>query len=209
MEAGVGGELGKARFSGAQFVRPIRSVCVFCGAREGGDPAYAAAAERLGETIAEAGLELVYGGGRVGLMGRLSRAAIRRGGSVIGVIPRFLVPSEGASEGLKELIVVETMHERKRIMFERADAFIALPGGVGTLDELAEQVVWGQLGRHSKPIVLADVRGFWRPLIMLLDHMRAEGFLHDLPEHVLRVAPRIEDVLDAATTVKIAGRAAE
>ena len=146
---------------------PPSSVCVFCGSRDGDHPAFAAAAESLGAALALAGVELVFGGGSVGLMGRLARSAAKHGGRVVGVIPRFLLPREGALDVIDELILVETMHERKMIMFERAQAFIALPGGIGTLDELAEQMVWGQLGRHAKPIVLADVNGFLAPALDL------------------------------------------
>jgi len=178
---------------------PIRGVCVFCGARDGAAPIYAEAAAALGAALAREGIELVYGGGSAGLMGRVARAAGAGGGRVVGVIPKFLLPSEGTLAAIDELIVVDTMHERKRIMFERADAFIALPGGVGTLDELAEQIVWGQLGRHSKPIILADVNGFWRPLLTLLDNMRDQGFLHDLQPGVMQVAGSVEEAVALAT----------
>ncbi len=178
---------------------PVRSVCVFCGARDGADPAFAAAAGQLGASVARAGLDLVYGGGSAGLMGRVARAASAHRGRVIGVIPKFLLPREGASADIDELIEVETMHERKRIMFERADAFIALPGGVGTLDELIEQMVWGQLGRHAKPIVLIDVKGFWAPLLTLLANMRDQGFLHDLQPRVFRIAADAQEAVALAT----------
>ena len=181
---------------------PIRSVCVFCGARDGAQPIYADAADALGAAMARQGIELVYGGGSAGLMGRVARAVGDGGGRVVGVIPSFLLPREGASASIDELIVVETMHERKRIMFERAGAFIALPGGVGTLDELAEQIVWGQLGRHAKPIVLADVGGFWRPLLTLFDNMRHQGFLHDLQPGVLQIAGSVEEAVALATRGK-------
>ena len=179
--------------------RPVRAICVFCGARDGADPAYAEAAEALGASIARAGLGLVYGGGSAGLMGRVARSASAHGGRVTGVIPSFLLPREGASADIDELIEVETMHERKRIMFERADAFIALPGGVGTLDELIEQMVWGQLGRHAKPIVLVDVKGFWGPLLTLLANMRDQGFLHDLQPRVFRIAADAHEAVALAT----------
>jgi uncharacterized protein (TIGR00730 family) len=178
------------------------SVCVFCGSRPGGHAAYGEAAEKLGAALARNGVELVYGGGSTGLMGEVARSASTHGGRVVGVIPHFLLPREGALDIIDELILVETMHERKMIMFERADAFVALPGGIGTLDELAEQLVWAQLGRHAKPIVLADVNDFWRPLLSLLANMRDEGFLHDLEPGIFQIASDIDDVVALATRDK-------
>ena len=183
-------------------VSPRASVCVFCGSRNGGHPAYGEAAEKLGAALARDGVELVYGGGSAGLMGQVARAASAHGGRVVGVIPRFLLPREGALDSIDELIVVDTMHERKMIMFDRADAFVALPGGIGTLDELAEQLVWAQLGRHAKPIVLADVNDFWRPLLQVFANMRDEGFLHDLEPGIFQIAANIDDVVALATRNK-------
>jgi uncharacterized protein (TIGR00730 family) len=157
--------------------RPDRFVCVYCGASEGANAAYAEAAGRLGTSLAAAGLGLVYGGGGIGLMGVVARSVLAAGGYVTGIIPEFLKAREVHMAGLQEMLVTKDMHERKMLMFERSDAFVALPGGIGTLEELIEQLTWAQLGRHSKPIVIADIGGFWRPLLELLQHMQAEGFL--------------------------------
>lgn len=155
----------------------LTSVAVFCGSRFGADPAYEAAAVEVGRTLAERGITLVYGGGRVGLMGAVADAAITAGGEVVGVIPRSLDEREVAHAGLTELHVVETMHERKAIMADRADAFLALPGGMGTLEEITEQWTWTQLGIHAKRSAFYDVGGFWRPLSSLVDSMVETGFL--------------------------------
>jgi len=149
----------------------------------------------LGAAIAKAGLGLVFGGGSCGLMGVVARAALDAGGEVCGIIPDFLGKREIALEGLTELCVVADMHQRKRLMFEKSDAFVALAGGIGTLEELAEQLTWIQLGRHEKPIVIADVAGFWRPLLRLFAHMREEGFIRANYEIRYLVAERVEDVI--------------
>ena len=156
---------------------PVRTVCVYCGSGFGGDPAFTAAAETLGKALAQAGLGLVYGGGNVGLMGTVARAVLENGGHVTGIIPDFLKSRERMLDEIQETIVVEDMHTRKRLMFERSDAFVALPGGIGTLEELVEQLTWAQLGQHNKPILLLSVADFWTPLLTLLDHMRAQGFI--------------------------------
>lgn len=155
----------------------LRSICVFCGSGSGRNPAYAAAATTLGRAMAAAGIRLVYGGGSLGLMGEVARSVLASGGNVTGIIPSFLSEKERMLRDVDELIVTTDMHERKRLMFERSDAFVALPGGVGTLEELVEQLTWSQLGRHEKPIVLANVERFWDPLKALLEHMRAEAFI--------------------------------
>jgi hypothetical protein len=152
---------------------------VFCGASSGRTPAYATAARAFGAALAARGLGLVYGGGRVGLMGALADAALAGGGEVIGVIPQELVDRELAHPGLTELRVVGSLHERKAGMAELADAFVALPGGFGTLDELMEQLTWSQLGLHAKPVGLLDVEGYWRPLIALARHATEEGFVRE------------------------------
>ncbi|MBX9932186.1 MAG: TIGR00730 family Rossman fold protein [Methylobacterium sp.] len=157
----------------------IKTVCVYCGSGFGADPAFTEAAEALGRALAEAGIGLVYGGGNVGLMGTVARAVLEHGGHVVGIIPDFLKSRERMLDEIQETIVVSDMHTRKRLMFERSDAFIALPGGIGTLEELVEQMTWAQLGRHKKPIVLVSVADFWRPLLILLDHMRDQGFIRD------------------------------
>ena len=154
----------------------IQSVCVYCGSSPGTDPAFIAAARAFGRVLAQNGVGLVYGGGSVGMMGAVARAVLEHGGNVTGIIPDFLVKKE-VMMPLKDLIVTPDMHERKRLMFERADAFVALPGGIGTLEELVEQLTWAQLGRHKKPILLANVSGFWNPLITVFEHLRASSFL--------------------------------
>ncbi len=155
----------------------LTSVCVYCGSGEGKDPTFAAAAEALGRDLAEAGVTLVYGGGSIGLMGRIAKATLAAGGRVTGVIPRFLHEREKMLTTVTELVVTEDMHERKRQMYERSDAFVALPGGIGTLEEVVEMMTWAQLGQHAKPILLADVAGFWRPLMTLFDHMKELAFI--------------------------------
>jgi uncharacterized protein (TIGR00730 family) len=155
----------------------MASVCVFCGSSTPDDPRYADAARQLGATLAHRGIELVYGGGSVGLMGVLADAALDTGGRVTGVIPVGLFSREVGHTGLTELHGVATMHERKQLMYDLADAFIALPGGLGTLDELAEVVTWAQLGLHQKPVALLDVDAFWDPLIAQLDRMVELGLL--------------------------------
>jgi uncharacterized protein (TIGR00730 family) len=159
----------------------IRSICVYCGSQDGTDPAYLAAARTFGTLMARRGLRLVYGAGAKGIMGAIARSVLENGGEVTGIIPEFLLGKE-ASHGwlpqLTEAIVTADMHERKHIMFDRADAFVALPGGIGTLEELIEILTWAQLARHHKPIGLLNVKGFWDPLLTLLDHMRDAGFIH-------------------------------
>ncbi len=163
----------------------IRSICVFCGASSGRDPAYAAAAASTGETLARRGIRLVYGGGRLGLMGAIADAALAAGGAVVGVIPLGLVERELAHPGLTELRVVDTLHERKARMAELADAFLALPGGLGTLEELAEVLSWAQLDLHAKPIGLLDVGGYFGALEGFLDHAVAEGFIAERHRRLL------------------------
>jgi uncharacterized protein (TIGR00730 family) len=155
----------------------LRAVCVFCGSSDPADRRYQDAARALGALVARRGLCLVYGGGSVGLMGELADAALGHGGRVIGVIPKSLWAREINHTGLTELHEVGSMHERKRLMYDKSDAFIALPGGLGTLEELAEVATWSQLGLHSKPVALLDVDGFWEPLVALLDRMADAGLL--------------------------------
>lgn len=153
-------------------------IVVFCGAALGHDPRWSVLAAEVGTSIARRGAGIVYGGGHVGLMGVLADAAMKAGGEVIGVIPRFMEKAELAHEGVTELILVDTMHERKQRMFELCDAVLALPGGFGTLDELFELLTWRQIGLHTKPIGLLNAHGFYDALIAQMDHMRKEGFLH-------------------------------
>jgi uncharacterized protein (TIGR00730 family) len=163
----------------------MRRICVFCGSKVGDRPVYAEAALRLGELLARRGLGLVYGAGNIGLMGVLADAALSRGGEVIGVIPRSLVDRELAHQGLTELYIVETMHQRKALMADLSDGFIALPGGFGTCDELFEILTWGQLGLHSKPVGLLNVDGFFDPLLAWLDHTVEEGFVKPIHRSAL------------------------
>ena len=175
--------------------RPLRSVCVYCGSSETTRPEYLDLATRLGTALAERGLRLVYGGGSIGLMGAVAKSTLDHGGKVTGIIPDFLRARENALTRVQEMIVTPDMHERKRLMFERSDAFVALPGGIGTLEELVEQLTWQQLGRHSKPVLLANIDNFWEPLLALLAHMRSTAFIRpSLPLEVLQ-AERVEDIL--------------
>jgi uncharacterized protein (TIGR00730 family) len=173
----------------------VNNVCVFCGSSPGADPAFAAAADSLGRLLAGSGRTLVYGGGHVGLMGVVADAALAAGGRVIGVIPQSLADKELAHHGLSELRVVASMHERKALMVELSDGFIALPGGIGTLEEFFEVWTWGQLGLHVKPYGLLDVAGFFAPLLMFLDRLVDQRFV--LPEHreMLLVDDRAERLL--------------
>jgi len=179
----------------------IKSICVYCASGPGTNPAFVATARRFGQTLAENRIRLVYGGGSIGLMGALAESALDHGGQVTGIIPDFLVNREHMSERVQEHIITRDMHERKRIMFERADAFVALPGGVGTLEELVEQLTWAQLGRHKKPILIANVERFWDPLLVLLDHMRKVEFIREGLTVDLLVAERVEDILPKLTAV--------
>lgn len=158
---------------------PSKQICIFTGSRRGVSPAYAAAAETLARDLVARGYGLVYGGGKVGLMNVVAEAVLERGGHVTGVIPGALVSREVAHAGLSELRVVASMHERKALMAELADGFVALPGGIGTLEELVEVMTWGQLGIHAKPIGVLDAAGYYAALGGFLDHMVAEGFLHE------------------------------
>ena len=173
----------------------IRSICVFCGSSPGDDPRFMEGARALGLDMARRGIGLVYGGGGTGLMGEVAQAVREGGGHVTGIIPGFLRQREVHFTEASEMIVVTDMHERKRLMFERADAFVALPGGVGTLEELVEQMTWAQLGQHDKPILIADIAGFWKPLLLLLAHMRQTRFIRTETEVRYLVSERMEDVV--------------
>ncbi|MGE5789196.1 MAG: TIGR00730 family Rossman fold protein [Myxococcales bacterium] len=174
----------------------IARVCVYCGSNPGTSPAYCRAAEQVGALLASRGIGIVYGGGRLGLMGALADAALAHGGKVIGVIPRFLKEVEVQHQSLSELHVVETMHERKATMASLSDAFIALPGGIGTLEETFEVWTWTQLGSQRKPVGLLDVDGFYRPLITFLDHLVTEGFLRSTHRSILQIATDPTEMLD-------------
>ena len=173
----------------------IRNICVYCGSGPGTDPAFAAAAREFGKILAENKVRLIFGGGSVGLMGEIAASVLDHGGQVTGVIPEFLKGRERPFAHVQELIVTRDMHERKRIMFERSDAFVALPGGIGTLEELIEQLTWAQLGRHKKPILVANIQRFWDPLCALLDHMKSLAFIREDLDVRLLVAERVVDIL--------------
>lgn len=173
----------------------IKNICVYCGSSPGADPVYVEAAKSFGAKLAQYGVGLVYGGGGVGIMGAVARAVLTHGGHVTGIIPDFLLAKEGNFREVSEQHVVPDMHKRKMMMFERADAFVALPGGVGTLEEIIEVMTWAQLGRHGKPIVFANINGFWNPLLELLDHMRAEGFIRPDMPITYKVANTVDEIL--------------
>src|SRR5499426_1014783 len=173
----------------------IKSICVYCASGPGNNPAFMDAATKLGRILAENGIRLVYGGGSVGLMGGLAESVLDHGGIVTGVIPEFLVDREHMLVSVQERIITRDMHERKRVMFERADAFVALPGGVGTLEELVEQMTWAQLGRHKKPILILNVARFWDPLCALLDQMEELEFIRRGMTVKYLLAERVEEIL--------------
>ena len=178
------------------MTRP-KSLCIYCGSKTGGGPLYRDAAATLGRLVAENGIRLVFGGGDVGLMGVAADAALGAGGTVVGIIPQFLMDVEAGHAGVTELVVVSSMHERKQRMFELADAFAVLPGGLGTLDETIEIITWRQLGLHDKPIVLVDVDGYWGRLKALIDHVIDQGFAGDNVKSLFTVVARPEELLDA------------
>ncbi|WP_414653729.1 TIGR00730 family Rossman fold protein [Hyphomicrobium sp.] len=179
----------------------VESVCVYCGSGLGENPAYAAAARTLGRSLAESGIRLVYGGGGLGLMGEVARATLEAGGSVTGIIPEFLVEREHMLHEVTDLIVTTDMHVRKKQMFERSDAFVALPGGIGTLEELVEQLTWAQLGQHTKPIVVANINGFWTPFLTLLEHMRSQAFIRAGLEVRFGVVSEANDIVPRVQTL--------
>lgn len=173
----------------------LRSVAVFCGSTPGTDPVYVETAHRVGATLAGRGIDVVYGGGGSGMMGALADGALEAGGRVTGVIPRSLVDRELAHRGVDDLVVVDSMHERKQRMSERAEAFIALPGGAGTLEEITEQWTWAQLGLHDKPCGLLDVGGFWRPFVDLLQRMTADGLVRSSQSGIVSVEEDLDVLL--------------
>ena len=177
----------------------IKSVCVYCGSSPGSDPIYVESAQTFGRILAKEKIQLVYGGGGIGLMGALAQSCLEAGGRVTGIIPDFLVARERALDLDHNVIVTQDMHERKRTMFENADAFVALPGGIGTLEELVEQMTWVQLGRHKKPLAILNVKNFWAPFLALLDHQEAHGFFRRgsfeflVAENVEGIVPVLRD----------------
>ena len=173
----------------------IKSICVYCGSGSGSDPIFLQSAQALGRGLAQEGIRLVYGGGAIGLMGAVARSVLDNGGEVTGIIPDFLTDKERLIPEVQENIIVPDMHTRKRMMFEKADAFVALPGGIGTLEELVEQMTWAQLGRHRKPILMLSIADFYKPLLVLLAHMRQSGFIRPGLELSYLVAEQVEDVI--------------
>jgi uncharacterized protein (TIGR00730 family) len=184
--------------SGASSGAGIHNICVYCGSGPGINPAYVATARALGQSLAAADIGLVYGGGSLGLMGEVAKSTLAHGGRVIGIIPSFLSNKEQMLKDADELIITENMHERKMLMFERSDAFVALPGGIGTLEELVEQLTWSQLGRHAKPIIVANIDGFWAPFLALLKHMKSEAFIRPGLELGFVVVDRADQIVPAA-----------
>jgi uncharacterized protein (TIGR00730 family) len=180
----------------------IRNICVYCGSGRGKNPLFSRAATALGEAMAEEGIGLVYGGGGNGLMGDVAKAVRASGGTVTGIIPAALVARENPYTDVDEYIIVDNLHQRKMLMFERSDAFVALPGGLGTLEELVEQLTWVQLDFHQKPVVLANVDGYWDKLLELFDQMRGETFIRDglLPRYT--VVEDVEDIVPLLTRIR-------
>lgn len=178
-------------------MEPISSLCVYCGSAVGTDPVYRESAARLGRILAENNIRLIYGGGRVGLMGVIADAVVANGGTAVGVIPEFLETREVGHRGVNELHVVDSMHIRKNLMFEESDAFAVLPGGFGTLDEAFEIITWRQLRLHDKPIVLIDVAGYWQPLLHLMDHVIAHGLARPEIRKLYTVVSDVDEVLAA------------
>lgn len=168
------------------------SICVFCGARAGHNPAHTEAARAMGRSIAEHGWRLVYGAGDVGLMGEVARAAQTAGANSLGVIPTHLLAMEVGKRDLTQFVVTENMHERKKVMFMNSDAVVVLPGGAGSLDEFFEVLTWAQIGLHQKPIFLLNIEGYWQPLLALLDHIIAEGFAASSMRDLFRVVDTVE-----------------
>jgi uncharacterized protein (TIGR00730 family) len=177
----------------------LSTICVYCGSGPGNNPAFVAAAREFGKILADNKIGLVYGGGSVGLMGEIAKTVLQHGGTVTGVIPDFLTEREHVFRKVQEIVVTKDMHERKRIMFERSDAFVALPGGIGTLEELVEQLTWAQLGRHRKPILAANIENFWQPLCGLLDHMQSLTFIPPDLMVKLLVVDKVADILPRLT----------
>ena len=174
----------------------IKSICVYCGSSTGNNPIYREAGLALGRSIAAHGIRLVYGGGTRGIMGAVAEGVMSAGGEVLGIIPTFLLDKEASldkAKQLTELIIVQDMHERKQLMFQHSDAFVTLPGGIGTVEEIVEMMTWAQLGKHRKPMVLANINNFWQPMLAMLDHMKTEGFIHTAHQ----VQPLVVNTADA------------
>jgi uncharacterized protein (TIGR00730 family) len=190
---------GYGRAGHMELMSTLKSICVYCGSGPGNSPIFVQAAREFGRILAENRIRLVYGGGSIGLMGAVAESVVDHGGTVTGIIPDFLTAREFMFQRAQEMVVTRDMHERKRLMFERADAFVALPGGVGTLEELVEQCTWAQLGRHKKPILVLNIDKFWDPLCALFDHMTKLEFIRKGLTFNLLVADRVEDILPRLT----------
>lgn len=181
----------------------LRKICVYCGSQSGNKAAYLAAATYLGKSCAAHNIDVIYGGSNAGIMGEVAHSTMDAGGHVTGILPKFWNDAPEKHLTLSEMIITETMHERKTLMYEMSDGFVALPGGIGTLEELVEMMTWSQLGHHSKPIIIANIEGFWQPFLSLMEHMRSEGFIHseqmlmydvaDTPEEII---PKLEKLMD-------------
>lgn len=181
-------------------MKKLETICVYCGSGPGSNPKFTEAAVAFGKALAENDIRLVYGGGSIGLMGSIATSVLDHGGKVTGIIPDFLTSRENALTRVHDMIVTLDMHERKRLMFEHSDAFVALPGGVGTLEELVEQLTWQQLGTHQKPVLLANIDGFWEPLLALLAHMRETKFIRPTLDVNVLTAERVDDILPRLRT---------
>ncbi|MFK4824026.1 TIGR00730 family Rossman fold protein [Paenochrobactrum sp. BZR 588] len=176
----------------------IKSICVYCGSSTGNNPAYREAGLTLGRSLAEHKIRLVYGGGTKGIMGAVAEGVMQNGGQVLGIIPEFLIAKEASDTSLNhlsEVMITKDMHERKHLMFQHSDAFITLPGGIGTVEEIVEMMTWAQLGRHKKPMVFANINQFWQPMLTLIDHMRREGFIHTNHQLQPLVIDEAEDIV--------------
>lgn len=176
----------------------IKAVCVYCGSRSGGNAIFQETAINLGKNLAQANIKLIYGGGDSGLMGCLANSTIKAGGEVVSIIPKFLINKEASIENLSKqenVIITETMHQRKHLMFEKSEAFIALPGGIGTLEELSEMLTWAQIGTHKKPIILANINNFWDPLLNLFKHMEVNNFIVDFKDYAPIIANNVSELM--------------
>lgn len=186
----------------------IDSVCVYCGSRHGDSPVFTEVAQALGRGIAESGFRLIYGAGEVGLMGEVARSCLSAGGQAVGVIPRHILDWEVGKRDLTALIITDTMHERKKVMFANAGAVVALPGGAGTIDEVIEVLTWRQLGLHQKPVILLNTDDYWRPFLDLIDHVIVRGFAAASFRDYISVCHSVEEVLSALRAERSAARAA-
>jgi uncharacterized protein (TIGR00730 family) len=191
--------MSKRSLNGKKTADGARNVCVYCGSGLGLNPAYKEAARTLGAALASNDIGLVYGGGSLGLMGEVARATLDHGGRVTGIIPGFLVEKEAMLRNVDEIIVTDNMHQRKQLMFDHSSAFVALPGGIGTLEELVEQLTWVQLGRHKKPVVVANIDGFWTPFLNLLTHMKSDTFIRPGLDVSFTVVDDAEKIVPAIT----------